>query len=105
MRVFSRKAEQQFSTVAPAEQAEFVVSETEVTMKSPTATVIVPLHKITGLALNREALAVGFSGAGMIIPRSAFATPIEETAFLRALTKGMLPEALQRSSEAVRKLA
>ena len=100
----ARKAEQQFSTVAPPEQAEFTVTETDVTMKSPSATVMVPLNKVTGLALGKEALAIGFSGSGMIVPRNVFTSAASETEFLVSLIKGMTPEALQRSSEPVRKL-
>ena len=104
VRMASRKADLQFRKVAPLEQAEFIVSETDVTMNSPSARLSVPLDKVTGLALNKHALVIGFSGAGMIIPRSAFTAPAEETAFIRALAKAMSPEALKRSSEAVRKL-
>jgi hypothetical protein len=104
VRIFSRKAETRFTTIAPSEQADFAVTETEVTMKSSSAHVSVPLDKVTGLALSKDALAIGFSGAGMIIPRGVFATPTEETAFLRAIAKGLNPGALQRSSEAVRKV-
>jgi hypothetical protein len=104
VRQYRRKSEVQFAAVAPAEQATLDLTDHDVTMKSASATVIVPLNKVTGLALNKAALAIGFSGAGMIIPRSAFANPAEETAFLRALAKGMAPEALQRSSDSVRKL-
>ena len=100
----SRNADIQFRTVAPPEQAEFIISETDVTMNSHSARLSVPLDKITGLAQNKHALVIGFSGAGMIIPRSAFAAPAEETAFIRAIAKAMGPEALKRSSDAVRKL-
>ncbi len=104
VRNLSRKAERQFSAVAPPEQADFVVSDSDLAMKSESAQFTVPLAKITGLALSKEALAIGFSGAGMVIPRSAFAGQANETAFLRSLAKGMSAEALQRSSEAVRKV-
>ncbi len=104
VRTNSRKAERQFETVALPERAEFLVTETEITMKSSSAVMIVPLNKVTGLALSKDALAIGISGAGMIIPRSAFATLAEETAFIRSFAKGMGADALQRSSEAVRKL-
>ena len=104
LRRLIRKEEEQFAIIAPPEQAEFNVTPFEVTMKSDTAAVIVPLHKVSGLALSKSALAIGFSGAGMIIPRSAFETPAAETAFIRAIAKGLQLEALQRSSETVRKL-
>ena len=104
VRWLSRKAEHQFASVAPPEMAEFTVPETDIVMKSVSAIVSVPLNKVTGLALSKQALAIGFSGSGMIIPRNVFATSSDETAFLRSVAKGMNPEALQRSSEAVRNI-
>ena len=104
VRIVSRKADIQFRSVALPEITELTLSETEVTMNSNSARFSIPLHKITGLAQNKDALVIGFSGAGMIIPRSAFVTPAEEMALIRALAKAMGPEALKRSSDAVRKL-
>jgi hypothetical protein len=104
VRQYRKKSDAQFAEIAPPEKATIELTEHDVTMKSASATVVVPFEKVTGLALNKATLAIGFSGAGMIIPRNAFATPAEETAFLRAIAKGMVPEALQRSSDSVRKL-
>ncbi len=104
VRHFRRKSETQFAIVAPPEQATLDLTEADITMKSASALLTVPFDKITGLGLDKAALAIGFSGSGMIIPRSAFATSAEETAFLRAVAKGLCAEALQRSSEAVKKL-
>jgi hypothetical protein len=103
VRNLSRKAERQFNAIAPPERADFILSDSDLTMKSESAHFTVPLAKITGLALGKDALAIGFSASGMIIPRSAFAGETNETAFLRAIASGMSAEALQRSSEAVRK--
>jgi hypothetical protein len=100
----SRRAEAQFTSLAPPEEARISVSETTVTMHSASAQVAVPLAKVTGLALSKQALAIGFSGTGMILPRSVFATPAEEVAFIRAVAKGMGEEALQRSTPDVQKM-
>jgi hypothetical protein len=97
--------ERKFADRVPQEQACLDRTETEVTMKSTSATISVPRDKVTGLALSKEARAIGFSGAGMIMPRSACASPTKETALLRAMAKGLKPEALQRSSKAVMSLS